>query len=417
MKKKILSVLITILAVCTLMFTMTACAKDVKLKLKFVVDNEIYATIDTSGVEIIQMPENPTKEDYIFDGWFWDKDVWEKPFTANSLLDAPLSSDMSVYAKFSKNHTHEYNSVVTEPTCTEKGYTTHTCSCGDSYVDAYVDELGHEYGVWVSNSDGTHTKTCANDNSHKLTEDCVYNYVSNNNGTKTGTCECDYSIIAVDEKVLVVENNVVKRMTEYGKTLSKIVISNSVTSIGDDAFFGCSSLTSVVIGDSVTDIGDYAFLGCSSLTSIEIPDSVESIGELVFSGCRSLTSVEIPDSVTSIGYNAFYNCSKLTSVIIGDSVTSIGDDAFFGCSSLTSVVIPDSVTSIGEFAFYDCSSLESVIIGDSVTSIGEFAFYFCSSLESIKYRGTESQWQAITKGSAWNSYTGKYTITYNYTGE
>ena len=174
MKKKILSILITIFALCTCLFTLTACTNKVEFKINFVVEDQVYAVVNTNGNELIKMPQDPAKEDYNFDGWFWDKDVWKKPFTANSLLEAPLSSDMSVYAKFTKNHTHEYNSVVTEPTCTEKGYTTYTCTCGDSYVDAYVDELGHEYGVWLSNGDGTHTKTCANDNSHKITEDCTF---------------------------------------------------------------------------------------------------------------------------------------------------------------------------------------------------------------------------------------------------
>jgi hypothetical protein len=87
-----------------------------------------------------------------------------------------------------------------------------------------------------------------------------------------------------------------------------------VTSIGDDAFYDCDSLTSVVIGDSVTSIGYAAFSNCTSLTSVEIGDSVTSIGEYAFSGCCSLKSVEIGDSVTSIGAWTFDNCRSLTSV-------------------------------------------------------------------------------------------------------
>ena len=134
---------------------------------------------------------------------------------------------------------------------------------------------------------------------------------------------------------------------------------------------------------SVTSIGDEAFDGCSGLTSITIPNSVTSIGERAFSGCSGLTSVTIPNSVTSIGDYAFYKCSSLTSVTIGNSVTSIGDGAFCYCPSLTSVTIPNSVTSIGNSAFEICYSLTSVTIGNSVMSIGERAFYDCLSLTSV----------------------------------
>ena len=234
-------------------------------------------------------------------------------------------------------------------------------------------------------------------------------------------------------------------------TLKKVTITGG--SIGSSAFNDCRSLTNVVIGDSVTTIGDWAFNYCRSLTSVVIPDSVTVIGEHAFYNCDSLTSVVIPDSVTSIGNKAFNGCSSLvsitvdennvnykdiegnlyskdgttliqytigktdTSFIIPNSVTSIGDNAFFSCDSLTSVVIPDSVTSIGSSAFYHCNSLKSVVMGNGVTSIGNDAFYNCSSLTSIKYRGTQERWNAITKDSYWNSNTGNYTITYNYTGE
>jgi len=128
------------------------------------------------------------------------------------------------------------------------------------------------------------------------------------------------------------------------------IIPNSVTSIGECAFYGRSGLTSVTIPNSVTSIEAGAFWGCSGLTSITIPNSVTSIGYYAFSGCSGLTSVTIPNSVTSIGEYAFLNCSSLTSVTIGNSVTSIGENAFLGCSGLTSlvsqIVNPFAVSSI-----------------------------------------------------------------------
>ena len=167
------------------------------------------------------------------------------------------------------------------------------------------------------------------------------------------------------------------------RSLTSVTIPDSVSSIGGSAFYDCRSLTSVTIPNGVTSIGAWAFYNCRSLTSVTIPNGVTSIGSYAFYRCRSLTSVTIPDSVTSIGDGAFSNCKSLTSVTIPGSVTSIGQHAFQGCTSLTSVTIPDSVSSIGEYAFDGCTSLTSVTIPDSVTSIGDFVFSNCKSLTSV----------------------------------
>ena len=166
--------------------------------------------------------------------------------------------------------------------------------------------------------------------------------------------------------------------------LTYITIPNSITSIGGYAFGYCNNLISIEIPNSVKSIGESAFSNCSSLTSIIIPNSVSSLKRHIFGGCSSLTSIEIPNSITNIGSYAFSVCSSLISVEIPNSVTGIGGDAFFGCSSLTSVTIPNSVISIGAEAFERCSSLTSVEIPNSVTSIGDRAFDYCSSLTSIE---------------------------------
>ena len=161
------------------------------------------------------------------------------------------------------------------------------------------------------------------------------------------------------------------------------VIPNSVTTIGDYAFTGCSGLTSVTIPNSVTALGTYAFALCTGLTSVNIPNSVTTIGNVAFYGCSSMTNLNIGNSVTSIGSNAFAGCTGLTSVFLPNSVTSIDDGAFQNCSGLKSVTIPNSVTSIGYLAFYGCSSLTNLTIGNSVTSIGYYAFSDCNSLTNV----------------------------------
>ena len=167
-------------------------------------------------------------------------------------------------------------------------------------------------------------------------------------------------------------------------SLSNIVIPDSVTDIGKCAFSHCSSLSNIVIPDSVTSIGNDAFLRCSSLSNIVISDSVTSIGNGAFLGCSSLSNIVIPDSVTSIGNDAFSDCSSLSSIVIPDSVTDIGNDAFSHCSYLSNIVIPNSVISIGDRAFWDCSFLSNIVISDSVTNIGNGAFHGCSLPYNLK---------------------------------
>ena len=240
---------------------------------------------------------------------------------------------------------------------------------------------------------------------------------------ETGTVtDCDDSVTSADipaEIDGVAVTSIGDSAFEGCTSLTGVTIPDSVTSIGVYAFSGCSGLTSVTISEGVTTIGEQAFFDCSSLTAIRvsegntaytsedgvlfskdkttlhtypagkaeseyaIPKSVINISVSAFNGCSSLTSVTIPESVTSIGKRAFEGCTNLTSVTIPESVTCINSLVFSACTSLTNVTIPKSVTSIGDWAFSSCSSLTSVTIPDSVTYIGFDAFSYCSSLTSI----------------------------------
>ena len=183
------------------------------------------------------------------------------------------------------------------------------------------------------------------------------------------------------------------------------IIPSSVTAIGDEAFYGFTSLTSVEIPSSVTEIGYYAFYGCTSLTSIEIPSSVTVIGWNAFEDCESLTSVVIPKGVTKIYESTFSGCTSLTSVVINgkinkieestfsytglesitlpSSIKAIGESAFSGCTSLTSIVIPEHVTEIRYYAFEDCTGLESITLPAGVEKIYDNAFEGCTSIKTI----------------------------------
>ncbi len=262
----------------------------------------------------------------------------------------------------------------------------------------------------------------------------------------SGTCGENLTWTLTDEGELIIEGT--GAMTDYEEagsepwfyystSIEKIVIKNGVSSIGDKAFWGCSTLSSVVISESVISIGEYAFCGCDNLTSIIITKNVTNIGNRVFEGCDNLVSIVveegntnfdsrndcnaiiktgtntliagcsstiIPENVTSIGYCAFLGCTNLTSIIIPKGVTNIEDCAFAYCSltsvnipegitslgrqvfhgcEFTSIIIPESVTSIGWYAFSQCKNLTSITISKNVKSIGQNAFQYCNSLTTI----------------------------------
>ncbi len=237
-------------------------------------------------------------------------------------------------------------------------------------------------------------------NAHDFEADGIYyNITSSTDLTVEVTYQGDYYDEYLNEYTGAV--TIPSSVTYNSKTYS-------VTSIGDWAFYGCSSLTSITIPESVTNIGGHAFYGCGNLTSITIPESVTSIGDWAFSGTSwynsqpdgvvyigdvlysykgtmpASTTIEVREGIVSISQSAFYGCgSSLTTITLPESVTSIGDWAFYGCSSLTSITIPESVTNIGGYAFCGCGNLTSITIPESVTSIGSSAFEDCNSLTSV----------------------------------
>ena len=184
--------------------------------------------------------------------------------------------------------------------------------------------------------------------------------------------------------------------TEYNALIvgcKSTVIPNSVTTISEWAFQGCSGLTNVTIPNSVTSIGDLAFSECSGLASIIVEsgnpifDSRDNCNAIIatathtlFAGCKNTV---IPNSVVGIRYFAFNGCTGLTYVDIPNSVIYIDVNAFQGCTGLTDIVIPNSVTYIGGEAFKCCTGLENVTIPNSVTYIGSEVFDGCTNLTDV----------------------------------
>lgn len=266
----------------------------------------------------------------------------------------------------------------------------------------------------------------------KDSEGLKYTLLSDDTYSVTGLGSC------TDTDVVIPSTYNGKAVTSIGnkafymcKTLTSIIIPDSVMSVGSSAFYGCGGLTSVTIPDSVTSIGGEAFESCNGLTIVVIGNGLNSIGDRVFASCSALASVTIGEGVKSVSSYAFWRCHSLTNISVSennayyksvdgnlyskdgvtlvqyaigktmtsfvtpDGVTSIGDDAFYGCSNLVSVTIGDSVTSIGISAFSGCSGLTSIAIGSGMTSIDYMAFDGCGGLMNI-YIGDMAVWCNIS---------------------
>lgn len=168
----------------------------------------------------------------------------------------------------------------------------------------------------------------------------------------------------------------------FGKRVKSLIVGNSVTSIGSEAFCFCTGLTEVTIGNGVTCIGSSAFAQCTGLKTVTIGNSVTSIYEYAFGSCTGLTEILIPHSVISIGREAFSGCTGLTELLIPNSVTSIGTYAFSGCDGLKEVTIGNSVTSIGDFAFQGCSSVAKLVSRNTTpTIVGPYSLSGFSKLK------------------------------------
>ena len=388
-------------------------------------DANIYSvTLDTNGGNVddstLQVAfdsqytlPTPTRLNYVFLGWYdGDKRVssqatWK--YSCDITLTARWTNINNTYVFDAKDGSCDTISMVIgwedeytlpTPTCPE-GFTFDGWYLGDTYIS--------QSGTWTYSNVG-------------------------------GTLMANY----IDKNIEVDKNGKITKKADSSSYLIPGFYHGKTTFIGDYAFSNCSSLTSITISDSVTSIGNNAFKGCYRLVEVinksslsisagstsngyvayyakqVITDELESklstdeSGFITYNDGTDVwlvnyigkeTNVIIPSNVTKINQYVFYNCSSLTSITIPDSVTSIGSYAFDNCSNLKSIIIPDSIVSIGKDAFYNCSSITSIVIPDSVTSIGNYAFDNCSNLSDT--------YVIISSINDWLQVTGKYSLVGN----
>jgi hypothetical protein len=270
---------------------------------------------------------------------------------------------------------HNWVTTGTPATCTTAGSGSRTCSICGKVETGTLAALGHSYGNWVVNAAaGTEVRTCAHDSSHKETR--------------------DLTIAAFREWLTVQPANAAN--TAYNVKLNISDLAGSYNTSGS--------------------LGNALYTNDTKYVNLDLSGSTfTSIGTNAFGGCTGLTGITIPNSVTSIELAAFHSCTSLTSVTFTPTskVTTIGSSAFSGCSKLTSITIPNSVTSIENNTFYGCTSLASVTIGSGVISIGNSAFA-STSLTSVTFQGTIASDNLST--SAFSTSIGDLRAKYLATG-
>ena len=304
-----------------------------------------------------------------------------------------------------------------KPDCTSDGKNIRDCSrCSDKDYQT-VSAKGHQFGDWETTQ---HPSCIAEGCQKRICNNCTYSeeqsvsvinhsydasnrcsvcqmlkpsdgliYGLNDDGesyTVTGIGNCQDTAVVIAEyyngkSVSAIGNNAFS-----GSPIVSIVIPNTITIIGEYAFYECEELLSVAIPDSVLEIGDHAFSSCLTLSAITLGCNVKKIENRAFSACWALTEITIPNSVAFIGEYAFGNCYSLESVTLGNSLTLISDRMFYMCSALKTLHIPDNITAIGQEAFRG-SSLTQITMPKSIASIGNWAFVECELLKTITFSG------------------------------
>lgn len=332
-----------------------------------------------------------------------------------------------------KEHVHEYNETIIEPTCVQKGYTQYTCECGYSYNDNEINPTGHEEVIIEAKE-----PTC--------------NELGNTAGKKCGKCEeiiiptkeipfleCEYkdnecinchSTIGLTYTIV---NNLYVKVSGTNCVQENVTIASKykglpVREIASSAFKNSKTLKTIFIPSGITTIGWYAFRECNKLTTVYLPQTIEEIVSDAFKNCNNIidtyyqgtienwiksrfhshiinsisgfssknyyflnenneyylpVDIVIPGSIKEIGWGAFEEFTSIENVIISEGVEKIGVCAFASCTNLKTVEIPNSVVSIGASAFSGCTLLQNVKITSNITSIGASAFSGCHSITSV----------------------------------
>ena len=315
-------------------------------------------------------------------GHAWlDWEEFEKPDcinTGKNIRECSRCTSKDYQTVSAKGHQFGDWKTTQQPSCIAEGCQKRNCNNCTYGEEQSVSVINHSYDA---------SNRCSVCQMLKPSDGLIYGLNEDGESyTVTGIGNCQDTAVVIAEYyngklVAAIGNNAFS-----GSPIVSIVIPNTITIIGEYAFYECEELLSVAIPNSVLEIGDHAFSSCLTLSAITLGCNVEKIENRAFSACWALTEITIPNSVEFIGEYAFSNCYSLESVTLGNSLTLISDRMFYMCSALKTLHIPDNITAIGQEAFRG-SSLTQITMPKSIASIGNWAFAECELLKTITFSG------------------------------
>ncbi len=382
----------------------------------FYIDGSASDAIQTSGNETLTLPSAPNKDNYTFEGWFFDNGTWKNELTETTYADKPLTTDVNVYAYYKKTEATDpeppqkytvqfdtdggtavndmtVSTIAKSPVTTKKGYTfvgwyTESAFTNKVTFPYEVTKAQTLYAKWEKNK---YTVQFDTDGGTAVSDMTVSTIAKSPETTKKGYTFVGWYTESSFTNKVTFPYEVMKAQTLYAKWEQNGPEGIVFSVDGNGVLTGVSGLTenntdvvipSVVDGVTVREIGMGVFKDNRNIVSLTIPDSVTTLQNRICSGCTALREVWLPSGLTVIPDETFDGCSSLSTVHFPNTLREIRSDAFCG-TGLTEFIAPDSLTAIWGCAFKDCVELTYVDL-KNVSSVSGGAFQSCTALRSVR---------------------------------
>lgn len=363
----------------------------------FYIDGSASDAIQTSGNETLTLPSAPNKDNYTFEGWFFDNGTWKRELTETTYADKPLTTDVNVYAYYKKTEATDpeppqkytvqfetnggkavsdmtVSTIAKSPVTTKKGYTL----VGWYTESSFTNKVTFPYEVTKAQT--LYAKWEQND-----PEGIVFSV--DGNGVLTGVSGLtanNTDVVIPSEVGGVTVREIGMGVFKDNRNIVSLTIPDSVTTLQNQICSGCTALREVWLPSGLTVIPDETFDGCSSLSTVHFPNTLREIRSDAFCG-TGLTEFIAPDSLTAIWGYAFKDCAKLTNVDL-KNVSSVSGGAFQSCTALRSVRLSDELTELPDHLFDGCASLAEIDMPDRPIAISAFI------LNGTAYYNDKSNW-------------------------